>query len=89
MLTVPQASMIRKAFHATLSDQPGVAFATDDRYFFASAAGTLTQLTNAHIHQLVILGDVAQTENAYLDDLLRGGAVGLVCNPSWRAAREL
>jgi hypothetical protein len=88
MQTVPQSPMIRKAFHATLGNQPGVAFATAGRYFFASDAGTLTPLTNAHVNQLVILGDVAQTEEAYLDDLLRGGAVGMVCTPSWRAAQE-
>ena len=89
MVTVAQTSPIRKAFHATLADQPGVAFATADRYFFASDTGELTALTNAHVPQLVLLGDVAQAEDAYLDDLLRSGAVGIVCNPSWRLSREL
>lgn len=89
MVTVAQSPTIRKAFHATLASQPGVAFATADRYFFASDAGELIPLTNAHVPQLVILGDVVQTEDVYLDDLLRGGPVGIVCNPNWRLSREL
>jgi hypothetical protein len=73
METVPQSTTIRKAFHATLAEQPGIAFAMADRYFFASDVGLLTVLTTAHIPQLLLLGNVALAEDAYLDDLLRGG----------------
>ena len=83
MQTVAQSSAPSNliARYATYAGLPGYAVRTADlRVFFVDADAQTTQLTNADIPRLVLLGDVNTAERQHLADMLAGGSAAIACS---------
>ena len=69
------------ARYATLSGCHGVAVRTaDHRVVFFADSGASSELTNADMPQLVLLGEVGTVAVSALLDRLAGGAAAIACN---------
>ena len=80
MQTVPQISPSGNliARYATYAGLPGYAIRTADRrVLFVDQDAQCTELTNADIPALVLLGDVHTAEKQHLADTLAGGAAAI------------
>ena len=81
MATLPEISPVSNLFltrYATFHDEPGYAIRTADRrVFFVDHDAQMTELTNADIPTLTLLGDGNTTERQHLLDTLAGGAAAI------------
>jgi hypothetical protein len=67
--------------YATFHEEPGYAIRTADRrVFFVDHDAQMTELTNADIRTLILLGDVNTAERQALLDTLAGGYAAVVCS---------
>jgi len=83
MVTVPNPAPTGNllARYATYAGLPGYALRTADRrVFFVDQDAQMTELTNADIPVLVLLGDVNTAEAQHLADTLAGGSAAIACS---------
>jgi len=87
-MTVPQNATTRKAYRAHLHDQPGLLFqdASGRILFLEDATDRVTPLELVDVNFLAVLGRCDLASAQRLDDLVRGGAVGVALSRSQEAA---
>ena len=83
MATVANPAATRNplvARYATYAGLPGYAVRTPDRrVFFVDQDAQMTELTNADIPRVVLLGDVHLAERQHVLDTVAGGYAAIAC----------
>jgi hypothetical protein len=87
-MTVPQNATTRKAYRAHLYEQPGLLYQDHDGriMFLADATDQVTPLELVEVNFLTVLGRCDLASIQRLDDLYRGGAVGVALGRPQEAA---
>lgn len=76
--TAPAGNLIAR--YATYAGLPGYAIRTADRrVLFVDQDAQCTELTNADLAALILLGDVNTAERQHLLDTLAGGYAAIAC----------
>ena len=89
MNTVPYAPTLSNMTlrYATCHGEPGYALRSDDRrVFFVDHDAGLTQLTDADLPHLVLLGNVNTAERQHLLDTVAGGCAHIACSRTMQVA---
>jgi hypothetical protein len=77
--TLTTSNLVARYTH--LRGVAGIAFRTQDRRcFFVSEAAEMTELTNADLPALDLLGAVDLADAQYMEDLAAGGYAAIACS---------
>src|SRR5262245_21225016 len=85
--TAPAGNLIAR--YATFHAEPGYALRlADRRVVFVDHDAQMTDLTNAYLPHLVLVGDVNTAERQHLLDTLAGGPAAIACARASSAPRS-